>query len=103
MKIPSSLNIKGADWKIVLKERLFDEGDEIRGLCDFEEKTIYISVQGHKTTKSMHATFLHELFHAVLFENALDQTDLDRNLHEIIVESLSRFMLDTFSLSLKKR
>lgn len=101
MKIPSSIIISGQSWKILLKERLFDDGVEIRGLCDFDEKTISIGIGAHKNAKSIQATFLHELFHAVLFENCLDQTDLDRNLHEIIVESLSRFLLDKFSIRFK--
>jgi hypothetical protein len=101
MRIPSSLCISGNKWRIVLKDRLFDDGNEVRGLCDFESKSIYIGVKAHKTRKSLEATFIHELFHAVLFENCLDQTDLDKNLHEIIVESLSRFVVDKFVLNLK--
>ena len=96
MKIPSSIMVCGQQWSIKLKDHLYDEGIEIRGLCEFDEKTIHIGVKAHKTRKSLEATFLHELFHAVLFENCLDQTDLDRNLHEIIVESISRFMINNF-------
>lgn len=101
MKIPSSITICGQVWSIKLKDHLYDDGVEIRGLCEFDERTIHIGVKAHKTAKSLQATFLHELFHAVLFENCLDQTDLDRNLHEIIVESLSRFLQDKFILRLK--
>lgn len=90
----TSLMIKGARYKIVYKKFLKDDDGVIcDGLHDHIKKIIYVRsvLKGAELRK----TFLHEFFHAYLFECNVRE-GLDTQLEEVIVETLSQATDDNF-------
>ena len=86
MKIPRHILIKGTKYKI---KKNFDFKDkEMLGLCDKQNKIIYLSK--HQTDKELRNTFIHELLHALLQETALDAS-LDQ-LEEPLCYAISEFI-----------
>ena len=96
----STIVIKGARYKIKWKKNLRDDSDnECLGLHDCENKTISLS-------KDMDVcdyvpVFLHEMFHAYLFECNIRE-GINLAVEEIIVEASARAIDLHFDLSWKK-
>lgn len=60
------INIKGSKWGVLfcpLKEIPTKKGETLLGLCDYENKTIFIADSTHGEERL--ATILHEILHAV--------------------------------------
>jgi hypothetical protein len=94
--LKSSIKIKGYRYKIILKKFLKDDdGNLCDGLHDHEKKVIYLrrDLKG----EGMRKTFLHEFFHAYIFECNIRE-GLDSQLEEVIVETLSQATDDHFEL-----
>jgi len=98
MRIPRKLKIKDKTWQIKTKANLEHESESVEGLCDFQERKIYIE-KGMSHDKSALA-LLHEFLHASLHENHIS---LDRHFEETIVDALSTAILDSFDVTVKFR
>lgn len=98
MKLPESINVKGVVYQIIKTDTFPEEGN-LEGLCDLEKKIIY--VKKSLKTPDLKKAFLHELFHAVLFEVGVHCTEISEDLEHIIVENLSNFVVDSFSIHSK--
>jgi len=89
-----SIMVKGARYKIIYKKSIKDDDGVIcDGLHDHIKKTIYVS--SGLNGADLRKTFLHEFFHAYLFECNVRE-GLDTQLEEVIVETLSQAMDDHF-------
>ena len=97
MRIPRSIDILGSKWKI---KRQKTEDEDYWGLCEHEEKTIYIHPDCPKD--QLDQVLLHELGHALIDELRLHNTSFSIDVEEIIVEHFAVFMLKNFRISLKR-
>lgn len=97
MKIPRRIKIKDKSWCIkMVKSLKDDDNNEVYGLCDFQKRTIQIT-KGLDKTLEAH-TFLHEFFHACLYEL---HVDINREIEEVIVDGISAIMSETFHVQSK--
>ena len=69
------------------------------GYYDFAKKQIYI--HNKLSAKEKLATLIHELFHASLDRMAFNQTKIDHDLQEILVENLTQVLVENFKLTKK--
>lgn len=95
MKIPKEISIKGTKYKI---KRNFISDDEY-GRCDSFTKTI--NIHPSVTGELLKATFMHEVFHALVFELGLRQASFSHDIEEVLVENLANFVCEKFKLQLK--
>jgi len=97
MKIP----IFGKVYLITIVEQSINDKDEdTDATIDFENNIIEITKK--ENNKNILHTILHELLHGVIERIGINQTDLSDNLEEVIVESFSTFLVDTFIIKFKK-
>lgn len=102
MKIPKNIKIYGKNWAIDYKWNLKDdEGNNLEGLCCFEKRLI--TIDRLLTKEKKFSVFLHELFHAILFELKIKQTSLSSDVEEIIVEGFADFLTSNFDIRSKKK
>lgn len=89
-------NIYGAKVKVKFVADLThpENGLPLYGLFDPDKNLIYI--REDLTPKQIEATLTHELGHALMFRLGIMQTNLDNNLHEIIVEGFGNFIAENF-------
>jgi len=87
-----SINIKGQKYKIKIK-KCKDE-DEYMGLCDTDEKIIYIGAQIEEQS-DLYITLVHEIIHAILHETALDQV-LPVEVNELIADNIATVIYKEF-------
>ena len=101
MRLPRSFVIKGSRWGVKTRAqgRLFDDdGNAVLGLCDYENKTIWVE-RGH--SKEMTADILlHEFIHASAEELHLQ---LSRSQDEILALGLTQCLLQCFEIHPKRR
>ena len=93
MKLPKSINILGQDLQVI-------EGplDRMYGCYDYIQKCIFIDTEVHKKwNEDIQATFIHEMIHAVSKRVGLNQS-IDRDIEEIICESIANSITDNFIL-----
>ena len=90
--IPKKVMILGEPWKIVIKDIPGYEG-----LCDREEKVIYLDPS--LSEANMIQTYLHEIFHAIWHRVSLNQTNIDPNLQEIIVDNFATWLAENYDFS----
>jgi len=101
VKIPKSINVYGKVWTVSYKWNLkTDEGVLADGLCDKQKKIMWIDRATKPAERS--SIFLHELFHAILHELKVGQTDLNREVEEIIVTGIEEFLMENFTIRLKR-
>jgi len=98
MKIPKNIMIYGKKWQIRYKKFPIPLDDEIgtEGLCDKEERVIYIEKSLDLYDKEN--TFVHELIHAINYELKLGQTSLTSDVEEIICQGIADFFCENFRL-----
>ena len=102
MKIPTKITVFDKTYKIKkVKKLVSDEGEIADGLFDISKKTISIREVG--TDEEMFTTFLHELNHLILHESAIGQTDLSKEVEEIIVEQISKVYARLFNIKLRRK
>jgi len=100
VRIPKTIDVKGKLWKVEYKWNLSDEGTLCDGLCDDTLRTIFIN---RATPKEQRAgIFMHELLHALYYELNLQEATFSEDVEEILVENTVQFLLDKFSLRLKR-
>ena len=98
-RLRKSITILGTKYKIIQTPDLKDEdGNLCMGLHDHIKKVILIDAKLPLAEKRQ--TFLHELFHAYLFE-AYVREGLDTQLEEVIVEMLSQTIEKHFNIEWK--
>lgn len=90
--------IKGAEYTIKLRKKVMLGKQECWGLHDSEKKLITIQ-KGLPKGETL-PVFLHELFHAYIFECNIRE-GLDSSLEEIIVECLAHCIDQEFELEWK--
>ena len=102
MRLPKHINVLGKKWKVSYKWNLTDEGIKCLGLCCHESRTIFIDRTSTKAERPQ--IFLHELLHAILFEAKLTDADsFSTEVEEIMVELVSTYLLDKFTMRLKSK
>ena len=93
MNIPSSVKVGGVNYAIVeTNETICLNGNECRGLINYEDSTITISSRSGKQIQKI--TFLHELLHAIFYERDLPLeneeevvTKMAKTLHQIFIDN----------------
>ena len=100
IRFKKTILIKGEEYTIKQVAKLKDDdGVEVDGLHDHIEKTI--SLNKNQTPKAKRTTFLHEFYHAYLYECHLRE-GLDSQMEEAIVEACSQATERHFDLTWKK-
>lgn len=99
--IRRTFNIKGHQWRVVYVWNLaHPEHGPCLGLCDSENKTIFI--ENHQSPESKRRTFFHELFHAIAFEcHATEAGGVEGFLGEVLAEGATDVMLSLFDIEWK--
>lgn len=94
----STIRINRADYKLFWVKEIMLEGQQLSGLCNIQDKVIYIDV-----THELEETLAHEICHAEFHEAGLKQHDKwDTGLEEIIAETISRGLIGNFKIRRKK-
>ena len=100
MKLPSEIAIFGKIHKIKkLKTHVIIDGMLADGYFDPEKLEIGVNVNSPNPTQVL----VHELFHAMFQRVSLVQAKIPLEIEEIIVDSFSTFLVETFSLRLLKK
>lgn len=101
MKIPKKIEIFGKIYSLkIVEQALSIDNEDVAGSIDFEKNIIEITeVEDNKVI--LH-NILHEVFHGVIRRIGINQANFSEDLEEIIVESFSTFLLDTFKIKFKK-
>lgn len=97
MKIPKSILINDQKWVIKYKWNLSYKRAKCHGLCDYDNRTIFID-RGSLKEERPHI-FLHELFHACLHEYGIE---LGGDIEEAIADDYNQFLLEKFTIRLKR-
>lgn len=102
MRIPTKFELKGKVWKVRYKSSLQFGGGACDGLCSFSNRTIYINKDLPKADRQ--ATFLHELFHALIFEaHIAPNARFSEGVEEVLCEAFADVMCTLFTLKWKRR
>lgn len=89
-------NIMGKDVEYVF----IDLGEEADGYFSPEDSIIMIDENIKGDYKKQ--VILHEEFHVVLDQIGFNETSINENVEEMIVETLSRFVIDNYHLNERK-
>lgn len=101
MKLPRSIDVYGKKWSIKYRwNPKDDDGNHALGLCVYDSREIIID-QGSKKEERL-PIFLHELFHAIIYELKLRQTSLTSDVEEIIVDNFAEYLNENFCIKIKK-
>lgn len=90
-RIPSSVMILGRRVKIKQGKNLVHNNRQLYGLCDYENKTIYL--EKDQSEESKRDTLIHELCHFFLILLGIDQK-LSEGECEIYCQSITAFFVD---------
>lgn len=104
MHIPKRFHLKGKVWKVILKKNLkHPDGTECDGLCDLQSRIIYLDSELSRLGKK--ATFLHELFHAVIHEaHIYSGVRFSEGVEEVLCDAFADLVHNSFThLKWKKK
>lgn len=104
MRIRKEFEIKGKPWRVEYKWGLRENGELLEGLCDFENRTIFLRREISKADKW--AAFLHELIHATLRESHVtggSDGAIDEVNEGIICEALPDVLNSLFNFRWKRQ
>lgn len=103
MKIPKLLLIKGHEWSVEYKWSLKDDdGERVLGLCDKENRTIYLDKLISKEEKW--EVFHHEVGHAIVFEAHMNENGgIEGIVEEAIVSAYQDFYTNNFVMKWKRK
>lgn len=87
-----SLNIFGKTWQI--KHVSDFDNFPYHGLCVWDKYEIHI--RKDLKDEAYWSCYFHEVFHAIWHTTGLNQTDIDRNIQEVIVENFSAWLAENF-------
>lgn len=100
MKLPSSINIFGANINILESYPcLDDDGNLVEGY--FCSKTLTIAINKKLSSEDKLHTLIHEIGHAMFFRTSLWQTSINSQLEEIIVNNMATAIVEVFNLRFK--
>lgn len=101
MKIPKEFPIKGNIWQVKHRWNLRLGDVPVSGLCDLEARTIWLDKALTKPEKPR--VFLHELFHALVYECHLSGVDggINEIAEEVLADGIAFFLDLSFSLRWK--
>ena len=88
MKLPKKVKIGHRNFSIKVVPELFDEGKEIQGITNFDDKTITILKRSDFT-----AVLMHEIEHGILRHLGISEALSDKE-EEIIVEGLANMHIE---------
>lgn len=101
MNIPNSFMLKGKRWKILRPKVIKQDGVLCDGLCSWHTRTIRISADLNKR-EAVH-TFLHELFHAVVYEAHIGPgSNFNDELEDVLAEAFVDVLKSLFTIKLKR-
>lgn len=104
MKIPRSVNILGKKCKIYVRKQVIQPGTGVAVEGYFDPTQFEIWVARNPDQQFMVATLFHELFHAHCHRVGITQSpSWTLDLEEVMAESMSNFLTETFSISFKSR
>ena len=87
MKIPNSVRISGAEYKVETVENLRDASRLLCGRIDFSDCKIYLSSTDCQSHEFRCIVLWHEILHGIIEDRGLE---LDNELEEKLCEGLSR-------------
>lgn len=101
MRIPRKFALKGKTWTVKQQVGLELDGFVCTGLCDLEKRTIYVEkTLGPKAKK---AAFLHELFHAVIYEAHINPgTKFGSGLEEVLCDAFTDVVQSCLTVKWKR-
>jgi len=98
LRVPSKFTIKGKVWTVRTKTKLRLGGDDCDGTCDFETRTITLKRGLSKDKRRQ--TFLHELFHVVIYEAHINPgTKFGIGLEEVLCDAFVDCLETLFKVS----
>lgn len=86
-----SIKILGREIKIKVGKNLFYEGKPVLGLCDYDNRTIYL--EKNQNPESLRDTLVHEAAHYFLILTGIDQRLSDSEC-EVYCQLLAAFVRD---------
>ena len=87
MKIPDSVRISGAEYKVETVENLRDASRQLGGRIDFSDCKIYLSSTDCQSHEFRCIVLWHEILHGIIEDRGLE---LEEELEEKLCEALSR-------------
>lgn len=90
------ISIKGQEYKIIFEDNPRVDGSDALGYCNCEDYIICIK-SGLPRQLEMQV-FLHECFHALVYELGLYHTSLSDDIEHIIVDQFSEFITKNFNV-----
>jgi hypothetical protein len=91
--IPKKLNIKGTEYKVILKELVESSFGTAQGCCDTHKKVI--TIHNGLELEQLLITLLHEVGHAI-FEEVSINNAVGREAEEIIVDNFATEFIKHF-------
>lgn len=93
MRIPKKFTVKGKQWRVVIEPNLVHEdGTECDGLCDFENRIIYLDSTLKRRKKK--AIFFHELCHILVYEAHINPgVRFSEGVEEILCDAFSDLLI----------
>jgi Zn-dependent peptidase ImmA (M78 family) len=102
LRIPTKFELKGKVWRVKYKPNLSFGDTPCDGLCNFGKRTIYLERSLPKDARQ--ATFLHELFHALIFEaHVAPGTRFSEGVEEVLCEAFADVMTTMFTLKWRRQ
>jgi hypothetical protein len=100
MRIPKQFSLKGKLWKVILAKDLeHEDGTKCSGLCDTDNRTIYLESKQSKSERF--STFLHELFHAMVHSAHIPvNTPFTEAIEEILAVAFEDLLTQDFEINL---
>lgn len=97
-RIKKAYDVFGQRIEVELKKGplYLDSGFQVRGYYEVENKKIVVDSTMSKD--QIISTLYHELGHALLYRLGIDQTSTSHDVHEMIVEGYSKFIMESFKL-----
>lgn len=86
MKIPKKLHINGFDWDIIWSQDIADEGS-CYGSAHLSKQKMFLSPSG--TKQKIEETFIHEILHAVWWQQCINNMIDDDTAEEKIINALA--------------
>lgn len=103
MKLKKEFLIKGHLWKVEYKWGLRSDGNLVDGLCERQERVIYL--RRELSIEEKRRTFLHELIHAIISESHIitDESERESLIEEIFCEGVADVLDSLFTLRWKPK
>lgn len=100
MKIRKEFYIKGKLWSVEYRWGLRAK-EKCSGLCDFENRIIYLERSDSKEEKW--STFIHEITHAALYEAHINPSSgLSTESEEIVCDAMEDLLTSLFTFRWKR-